>query len=143
MKPSLLFERSDQRLGVLLEDDSSIKAEYLGLEEKANLLTMTTVEPVKSSVTSPSQDWSNFESDDLFNQSSSRYQCQARSTSGRVSVLIAIAVKTTVGSGEPVSHRPSGERTTTRSSELLALTASAMKTTVGRAWERRTHNSEP
>ncbi|KAL5792172.1 hypothetical protein ACOSP7_000766 [Xanthoceras sorbifolium] len=71
VKPSLSFERSDHRLGVLSDDDSSIKAEYFGLEEEANLMTM--VEPAESSLTSP-EDWSNFESDGLFDQSSSGYQ---------------------------------------------------------------------
>ncbi|KAK4848133.1 hypothetical protein QYF36_009677 [Acer negundo] len=75
LKPSLSFERLDQRLGVLSDDDSSIKAEYFGLEEEVNnLMTTTMVEPAESSLTSPDQDWGNFESDGLFDQSSSEYQ---------------------------------------------------------------------
>ncbi|KAL9435316.1 hypothetical protein AB3S75_021567 [Citrus x aurantiifolia] len=69
VKPSLSAEL---RLGVLSDDDSSIKAEYFGLhEDEPNLMTM--VEPAESSMTSP-EDWGNFESDGLFDQSSSEYQ---------------------------------------------------------------------
>ncbi|KAJ0053154.1 hypothetical protein Pint_00643 [Pistacia integerrima] len=71
VKPSLSLEISEQRLGVLSDDDSSIKAEYFGLEEEPNLMAM--VEPAESSLTSP-EDWGKFESDDLFDQSSTGYQ---------------------------------------------------------------------
>lgn len=71
VKPGLSFGRSEQRLGVLSDDDSSIKAEYFSLEDEANLMSM--VEPAESSLTSP-EDWSNFESDGLFDQSSGEYQ---------------------------------------------------------------------
>ena len=71
VKPSLSLEISEQRLGVLSDDDSSIKTEYFGLEEEPNLMAM--VEPAESSLTSP-EDWGKFESDDLFDQSSTGYQ---------------------------------------------------------------------
>lgn len=71
VKPSLSVELSEQRLGVLSDDDSSIKAEYFGMEEEPNLMTM--VEPAESSLTSP-EDWGNFEPDGLFDQSNSEYQ---------------------------------------------------------------------
>ncbi|XP_044503285.1 homeobox-leucine zipper protein ATHB-7-like [Mangifera indica] len=71
VKPRLSLEISEQRVGVLSDDDSCIKAEYFGLKEEPNLMPM--VEPAESSLTSPA-DWRKFESDDLFDQSNTGYQ---------------------------------------------------------------------
>ncbi|KAF5743887.1 homeobox leucine zipper family protein [Tripterygium wilfordii] len=73
VKPSLSMEISDHGVGVLSDDDSSIKAEYFGLEDEPNLMSM--VEPAgdSNSLTSP-EDWGNLESDSLFDHSSSSYQ---------------------------------------------------------------------
>lgn len=72
---SFSMERSEHALGVLSDDDSAIaiKTDYFGLEEEAaNLVSM--VEPADhSSLTSP-EDWRSFDSDGLFDQSSSGYQ---------------------------------------------------------------------
>jgi homeobox-leucine zipper protein len=53
------------------DDDSSIKAEYFGLDEEPNLANF--VESADGSLTSP-EDWGRLNSDDLFDQSSSDYQ---------------------------------------------------------------------
>ncbi|XP_044491200.1 homeobox-leucine zipper protein ATHB-7-like [Mangifera indica] len=71
VKPGLSLEISEQRVGVLSDDDISIKAEYFALEEEPDLIPM--VEPAESSLTSP-EDWGKFEPDDLFDQSSTGYQ---------------------------------------------------------------------
>ncbi|XWS76831.1 hypothetical protein CRYUN_Cryun01aG0211400 [Craigia yunnanensis] len=68
---SLPMERSEHALGVLSDDDSTIKTDYFGLEEEPNLITM--VEPADGSLTCP-EDWRSFDSDGLFDQSSSGYQ---------------------------------------------------------------------
>ena len=68
---SFSMERSEHALGVLSDDDCAIKRDYFGLEEEPNLISM--VEPADGSLTSP-EDWRSFDSDGLFNQSSSGYQ---------------------------------------------------------------------
>ncbi|XP_022770628.1 homeobox-leucine zipper protein ATHB-12 [Durio zibethinus] len=68
---SLSMERSEHALGVLSDDDSAMKTDYFRLEEEANLVSM--VEPADGSLTS-SEDWRSFDSDGLFDQSSSGYQ---------------------------------------------------------------------
>ncbi|XVF33106.1 hypothetical protein REPUB_Repub17cG0139800 [Reevesia pubescens] len=68
---SLSMERSEHALGVLSDDDSAIKTDYFGLEEEPNLISM--VEPADGSLTSP-EDWRSFDSNGLFDQSSSGYQ---------------------------------------------------------------------
>lgn len=66
------LEKSKHGLGVLSDDDSSIKAEYFGIEdEEPNLINM--VEPGDSSMTSP-EDWGSLNSDGLFDESSTSYQ---------------------------------------------------------------------
>lgn len=68
------MERSEHALGVLSDDDSGIKTDYFGLEEEPNLITsMVDVEPADGSLTS-SEDWHGFDSDGLFDHSSSDYQ---------------------------------------------------------------------
>ncbi|XWS35932.1 hypothetical protein CRYUN_Cryun20dG0039000 [Craigia yunnanensis] len=71
---SISMERSEHALRVLSDDDSAIKTDYFGLEEEPNLISM--VEPADGSLTSP-EDWRSFDSDGLFNQSSSGYHCFA------------------------------------------------------------------
>ena len=68
---SLSMERSEHSLGVLSDEDSAIKTDYFGLEEEPNLISM--MEPADGSLTSP-KDWGGFDSDDLFDRSSSGYQ---------------------------------------------------------------------
>ncbi|XVE77319.1 hypothetical protein DITRI_Ditri13aG0052800 [Diplodiscus trichospermus] len=68
---SLSMEGSEQALGVLSDDDSAIKKDYFGLEEEPNLISL--VEAANGSLTS-SEDWRSFDSDGLFDQSSSGYQ---------------------------------------------------------------------
>ena len=68
---SFSMERSEHALGVLSDDDSAIKRDYFGLEEEPNLISM--MEPADGSLTSP-KDWRGFDSDDLFDRSSSGYQ---------------------------------------------------------------------
>ncbi|KAK9910114.1 hypothetical protein M0R45_034089 [Rubus argutus] len=65
------LEKSEHGLGVMSDDDSSIKAEYFGLDEEPNLANF--VESADGSLTSP-EDWGRLNSDDLFDQSSSDYQ---------------------------------------------------------------------
>ncbi|KAE8699627.1 Homeobox-leucine zipper protein HOX6 [Hibiscus syriacus] len=55
--------RSGRSLGVLSDDDSTIKTDYFGVEEEPNLMSM-----VDDSLTSR-EDWRSFESDGLFDQS--------------------------------------------------------------------------
>ncbi|KAG6784901.1 hypothetical protein POTOM_010612 [Populus tomentosa] len=69
--PRLSIERPEHGLGVLSDEDSSIKAEYFELEEEPNLISM--VEPADGSLTSQ-EDWGSLDSDGLFDQSSSDYQ---------------------------------------------------------------------
>lgn len=72
VKPVLFVERSEHRLGVLSDEDSSIKAEYFELpDEEPNLMSM--VEPADGSLTSQ-EEWGSLESDRLFDQSSSGCQ---------------------------------------------------------------------
>ncbi|KAF5733278.1 homeobox leucine zipper family protein [Tripterygium wilfordii] len=72
VKPISSMEISEHGLGVVLDDDISIKAEYFQLEDEPNLMGM--VEPAgDSSLTSP-EGWGSLESDGLFDQSSSGYQ---------------------------------------------------------------------
>ena len=52
------MERSEQVMGVLSDDDSSIKAEYFGLEDESTLLNF--VEQADDSL--------NFDSDELLDQ---------------------------------------------------------------------------
>ncbi|KAI3444366.1 hypothetical protein Pfo_001031 [Paulownia fortunei] len=52
--------------GMLSDDDSSIKAELLGLDEENELLKM--VEPAVDSSLTSSEDWGSLDSDDLINQ---------------------------------------------------------------------------
>ncbi|XVF80289.1 hypothetical protein PTKIN_Ptkin15bG0058800 [Pterospermum kingtungense] len=68
---SLSMERSEHALGVLSDDDSAVKTEYFGLEEEPNLISMA--EPADGSLTS-SEEWRSFDSDCLFDQSSTGYQ---------------------------------------------------------------------
>ncbi|KAF7843930.1 homeobox-leucine zipper protein ATHB-12 [Senna tora] len=70
ISPSM--ERSEHILGVLSDDDSSIKAEYFGLEDNEPAL-MNFVEQADDSLNS-AEDWGAFESDDLLDQSGSGYQ---------------------------------------------------------------------
>lgn len=66
------LEKSEQGLGVMSDDDSSIKAEYFGLEEDPNLVNF--VESADGSLTSP-EDWGRLNSDGgLFDQSTCDYQ---------------------------------------------------------------------
>lgn len=68
-KPSVSFERSEHGgLGVMSDEDSSIKPEYFGLEEEPNLMSIA-----DGSLTSQ-EDWGGFESDGLFDQPSGGYQ---------------------------------------------------------------------
>ncbi|TKY64125.1 Homeobox-leucine zipper protein ATHB-7 [Spatholobus suberectus] len=71
VKPSPSMERSEHILGVLSDDDTSIKVEDFGLEDEAGLLNF--VEHADGSLTSL-EDWGAFESNDLLGQSSSDYQ---------------------------------------------------------------------
>lgn len=71
VKPSPSIERSEQLLGVLSDDDSSIKAEYFGIEDDPALLKF--VEKADDSFTS-AEDWGTFDSEDLLNQSGSGCQ---------------------------------------------------------------------
>ncbi|KAF9669113.1 hypothetical protein SADUNF_Sadunf14G0074100 [Salix dunnii] len=70
MEPRLSIEQAEHGLGVLSDEDSSIKAEYFELEER-NLMSM--VEPADGSLASQ-EDWGSLDSDGLFDQSSSGYQ---------------------------------------------------------------------
>ena len=70
MEPRLSIEQAEHGLGVLSDEDSSIKAEYFELEER-NLKSM--VEPADGSLASQ-EDWGSLDSDGLFDQSSSGYQ---------------------------------------------------------------------
>ncbi|KAL6123999.1 hypothetical protein ACLB2K_076515 [Fragaria x ananassa] len=66
------LEKSEQGLEVMSDDDSSIKAEYFGLEEDPNLVNF--VESADGSLTSP-EDWGRLNSDGgLFDQSTCDYQ---------------------------------------------------------------------
>ncbi|KAK7292852.1 hypothetical protein RJT34_15706 [Clitoria ternatea] len=70
LKPSpSSMERSEHALGVLSDDDTSIKVEYFGLEDGPGGL-LNFAEHADGSMTSP-EDWGTFESDDLLGQSTS------------------------------------------------------------------------
>ncbi|XP_028752290.1 homeobox-leucine zipper protein ATHB-7 [Neltuma alba] len=69
--PSSTMERSENVLGVLSDDDSSIKAEYFGLEDEPTLLNF--VEQADDSLTS-AEHWRTFDSDELLDQSAVGYQ---------------------------------------------------------------------
>ncbi|KAM1019592.1 hypothetical protein ACFX13_041669 [Malus domestica] len=72
VKLDLSVEKSEQgELGVLSDDDSSIKAEYFGLEDESNLVNL--VEYVDGSLTS-AEDWRKLNSDGLFDESTGDYQ---------------------------------------------------------------------
>ncbi|KAK7389767.1 hypothetical protein VNO78_25060 [Psophocarpus tetragonolobus] len=71
VKPSPSMERSEHLLGVLSDDDASIKLEDFGLEDESGLLNF--VEHADGSMTSP-EDWSAFESNDLVGKSTSDYE---------------------------------------------------------------------
>ncbi|RDX75605.1 Homeobox-leucine zipper protein ATHB-7 [Mucuna pruriens] len=71
MKPSPSMERSEHVLGVLSDDDTSIKVEDFGLEDETGLLNF--VKHADGSLSSP-EDWGAFESNDLLDQSTSDYQ---------------------------------------------------------------------
>ncbi|PSS26255.1 Homeobox-leucine zipper protein like [Actinidia chinensis var. chinensis] len=71
VKPCMSLEGSEHGIGVLSDDDSSIKAEYFGLDEEPELLNM--VEPADSSLTSP-ENWDSIDSEGLLDQSGSSYQ---------------------------------------------------------------------
>lgn len=74
MKAGLSLDRSaEPGFGVLSDDDSSIKAEYFGLDDEPDLLNMVEVEPGDGSLTS-TEDWGTLESDGLLDQSTSSYQ---------------------------------------------------------------------
>ncbi|PON75470.1 Octamer-binding transcription factor [Parasponia andersonii] len=80
-KPSLSsLEKSERVLGVLSDDDISMKAEYdfgggvLEPAEEAELLSMNMAEPAAdSSLTSP-EDWGSLNSETLFDESTGGYQ---------------------------------------------------------------------
>ncbi|KAH7519439.1 homeobox-leucine zipper protein ATHB-12 [Ziziphus jujuba] len=72
VKPSLSMEKSEHGVGVLSDEDSSIKAEYFSLEEETKLVNM--VEPGDDSLTTSHEDWGSLNSDCLFDESSSGYQ---------------------------------------------------------------------
>ncbi|KAG8663697.1 homeobox-leucine zipper protein ATHB-12 isoform X2 [Manihot esculenta] len=67
-----LIETSSNGLGVLSDEDSSIKVEYFGLEEEPNLMRM--MEPGDGSLTTSQEDWGSLDSDGLFDQSNSGCQ---------------------------------------------------------------------
>ncbi|XP_002529960.3 homeobox-leucine zipper protein ATHB-7 [Ricinus communis] len=69
---SVSVERSEHGLGGPSDEDSSIKAEYFGLDqEEANLMSI--VEPADGSLTSQ-EDWGSLDSDGLFDQSNTGCQ---------------------------------------------------------------------
>lgn len=72
---SLAKESSEHALGVLSDDDSAIKTEYFGLEEdeEPNLISMAAPAD-DGSLTSSEETWRSFDSDCLFDQSSTGYQ---------------------------------------------------------------------
>lgn len=73
VKPSLSAEKSEHgTVGVLSDEDSSMKADYFGLEEETNLANM--VEPGDDSLTTSHEDWGSLNSDRLFDESGSGYQ---------------------------------------------------------------------
>ncbi|KAL5572177.1 hypothetical protein UlMin_021774 [Ulmus minor] len=72
-KPSLSIEKSEHVLGVLSDDDSSMKAEYFGLENDPDNNLLNIVEPAEGSLTS-TEEWENLNSDSLFNESSGGYE---------------------------------------------------------------------
>lgn len=59
--------------GVLSDDDSSIKAEYFGLDDDPDLLNMVEVEAGDGSLTS-TEDWGSLETNVLLDQSTDSYQ---------------------------------------------------------------------
>ncbi|CAN6565961.1 unnamed protein product [Malus baccata var. baccata] len=72
VKLDFSVEKSEHgELGVLSDDDSSIKAEYFGLEDESNLVNL--VEYVDGSLTS-AEDWRKLNSDGLFDESTVDYQ---------------------------------------------------------------------
>lgn len=72
VKPSPSMERSEQVVGVVSDEDSSMKAEFFGLQGQPNLLNFDD-QNGDASLASP-EDWGRFESDDLLGQSGSGYQ---------------------------------------------------------------------
>lgn len=70
VKLSPSMERSEHILGVLSDDDSTIKAEYFGLEDEPALLNFGEHD---DSLTS-AEDWGTLDSDDILAQSGSGYQ---------------------------------------------------------------------
>ncbi|KAE9605764.1 hypothetical protein Lal_00024909 [Lupinus albus] len=71
VNPRTSMERSEHVLGVLSDDDTSIKVEYFGMGNEPDLLNF--VEHAEGSLTSP-EEWSTFESDHLLAQSTSDFQ---------------------------------------------------------------------
>lgn len=66
-KPSLSFDLSEHGVnGVISDDDSSIKADYFGLDEESDHL-LKMVEAGDSSLTSP-ENWGSLEDDGLLDQ---------------------------------------------------------------------------
>ncbi|KAK7275413.1 hypothetical protein RIF29_16529 [Crotalaria pallida] len=72
VKLSPSMERSEHVLGVLSDDDTSIKVAYFGMEDEPSLLNFVD-HADGGSLTSP-EEWSTFESDDLLAQSTSDFQ---------------------------------------------------------------------
>lgn len=66
---------SEHGVGILSDDDSSIKPEYFGLNDESDLLNMVEVDLGDGSLTS-TEDWDNLKSNGLLDQSksSSSYQ---------------------------------------------------------------------
>ncbi|KAI3449303.1 hypothetical protein Pfo_005968 [Paulownia fortunei] len=58
--------------GMLSDDDSSMKAEFLGLDEENELLKM--VQPAADSSLTSAEDWGSLDSDDLINQPTESFQ---------------------------------------------------------------------
>ncbi|OIW02285.1 hypothetical protein TanjilG_11179 [Lupinus angustifolius] len=71
VKARTSMEKSEHVLGVLSDDDTSIKVEYFGMDDEPDLLNF--VEHAEGSLTSP-EEWSTFESDHLLAQSTSDFQ---------------------------------------------------------------------
>lgn len=71
VKPCPSIERSEHVLGVLSDDDTSIKVEDFGLEDEPGLMNF--VDHGDGSLTSP-EEWVAFESNDLLGQSTTDYQ---------------------------------------------------------------------
>lgn len=69
-KATLFTDKSEHGLGVLSDEDTSIRAGYFGMEDEPNLLNMVDAD---SSLTSP-EDWGSLNSDGLFHQYNSNSQ---------------------------------------------------------------------